>query len=260
MTGALPFRLDPGRPAQLGLVVLQEDETLEDDLRRLLPDDVTLLVSRVPSGRDVTPESLQAMEAHLAGSAALMPRSAGLGALGYGCTSGAAQIGAARIAERVAGAGVTCPVTEPVSALVAACRALGLSRLGLLSPYVAPVSERLRAVLAEQGLETPAFGSFGVSEEAIVCRITRDSVLDAAGEVAACAPVDGLFLSCTNLRTLDAIPLLEQRLGLPVLSSNLVLAWHMLRLAGVALPAGRPGRLFAAAVPDGTDGPPLNCS
>ncbi|MGR3806024.1 maleate cis-trans isomerase family protein [Marinibacterium profundimaris] len=247
MTGALPFRLDPGRPAQLGLVVLQEDETLEDDFRRLLPGDVTLLVSRVPSGRDVTPESLAAMETHLGASAGLMPRGAQLCALAYGCTSGAAQIGPERIAARLAESGLLCPVTEPVSALVAACRALRLRRLGLLSPYVAPVSERLRAVLHERGLTTPAFGSFGVSEEAIVCRIDRDSVLRAAAEVAGQAEVDGLFLSCTNLRTMEAIPLLEQQLGLPVLSSNLVLGWHLLQLAGLPLPPGRPGRLFAQA-------------
>lgn len=243
----LAYALEPQRPVQIGLIVLQEDETVEDDFRRLLPAEVSVMVSRVPSGRDVTPESLAEMEGHLSASAALFPRSAALSALGYGCTSGAAQIGAGRIAARVAQGGPTCPVTEPVSALVAACRALGLRRLALLSPYVAPVSDRLRRVLAGQGLETPAFGSFGVSEEAIVTRITQASVIDAARAVAGGADVDGVFLSCTNLRTLDAIPILEQELGLPVLSSNLVLAWHLLKMAGVDLPAGRSGRLFAPA-------------
>ena len=35
MSGDLHWQLDPGRPVQLGLIVLQEDETLEDDLRRM---------------------------------------------------------------------------------------------------------------------------------------------------------------------------------------------------------------------------------
>ncbi len=242
---SLPYRLDPGRPVQIGLIVLQEDETIEDDFRRLMPSDVTLMVSRVPSGRDVTPDSLQEMEAHLSVSASLFPRGSALKAMGYGCTSGTAQIGPARIAARVAEGGPTCPVTEPVTALIAACRALGLRRLALLSPYVAPVSERLRQVLGAQGLDTPAFGSFGVSQEAMVARIDAPSLIDAACAVAQGEQVDGLFMSCTNLRTLGEIPVLEQRLGLPVLSSNLVLAWHLLTLAGLAMPADRPGRLFA---------------
>jgi len=48
-------------------------------------------------------------------------------------------------------------------------------------------------------------------------------------------PLDGVFLSCTNLRTLDILAPLQAELGLPVLSSNQVLALQMARLAGVKL-------------------------
>ncbi|PJE33778.1 Asp/Glu racemase, partial [Pseudooceanicola lipolyticus] len=135
----------------------------------------------------------------------------------------------------------TRAVTEPVSALVAACATLGLTRLAILSPYVAAVSERLRAVLAGQGIETPVFGSFEESEEARVARFAPESIHAAAVDLVRTGGVDGLFLSCTNLDTLDIIAPLEAETGLPVLSSNLVLAWHLGRLAGVALrdlPAG----------------------
>ncbi len=128
-------------------------------------------------------------------------------------------------------------MTEPVSALVAACAALGLRRLALLSPYVERVSERLRTVLAERGVETPVFGTFAEAEEARVARIPPASVVRAATALADSADVDGLFLSCTNLNTLPAIPALEAETGLPVLSSNLVLAWHMTQLAGAGRPA-----------------------
>ncbi len=54
--------------------------------------------------------------------------------------------------------------------------------------------------------------------------------------------MDALFLSCTNLRTLPVIAALEETIGLPVLASNTVLAWHMARLAGAR--AQGPGRLL----------------
>lgn len=244
---AFPFALSPDRPPQIGLIVLQSDESIEPDFHRLIPAEAELLVSRVPSGAEVTTETLSAQEAHLTAAAALFPLSARFAAVGYGCTSGTAQIGAAEVARRIHAGTATDAVTEPVSALIAACRSLGIGRLALLSPYVAPVSARLRETLAAAGIATPVFGSFDVAEEARVARIDRASILQAAGALAAGAEVDALFLSCTNLRTLDVIGLLEAQLGLPVLSSNLVLAWHLLQLAGIGPATAPPRRRLAAA-------------
>lgn len=176
----LPATLDTARPPRLGLVVLQSDETIEGDFRRLVPDGADLLVSRVPSGDEVTPESLAGMEAHLTAAAALFPPWARFDAVGYGCTSGTAQIGAENVARRISAGAHTAAVTEPVSALIAACRALGIRRLGLVSPYVAPVSGRLRQVLEQAGISTPAFGSFEIAEEARVVRIDAASLVRAA--------------------------------------------------------------------------------
>jgi len=241
----LPHALTPHRPPQVGLIVLQADETLEVDLRRLMPPDLEYLVSRIPSGDDVTPETLAAMEGDLARAAGLLPAGARFAALAYCCTSGTAQIGAGRVADLLAAAAHTAAVTDPVTALIAACRHLGVARLTLLSPYMPIVSDRLCATLAKAGIDVPAFGTFDVAQEARVVRIDGPSISRAAQTLAAQAPTDALFLSCTNLRTLDVIPELERELGRPVLSSNLVLAWHMMRLAGGAPPPGAPGRLFA---------------
>lgn len=235
------YHLTSAERPRLGLIVLQADERIESDFRRLIPADTDLFVSRIASGREVTPDTLAEMEARLPASAALLPQARAFDAIGYACTSGAAQIGPAAVAAKLRRGAETRAVTEPVSALVAACAALGLTRLAILSPYVAAVSERLRAVLAGQGVETPVFGSFEESEEARVARFAPESIRAAAVDLARTGGVDGLFLSCTNLDTLDIIAPLEAETGLPVLSSNLVLAWHLSRLAGVALrdlPAG----------------------
>ncbi|TDE38293.1 maleate cis-trans isomerase family protein [Antarcticimicrobium sediminis] len=231
------FDTEPRSRPTLGLVALQVDERIEADFRQLLPASVDLMVTRIPSGRDVTPQTLAQMEADLPQAAALLPGTVDFDVIGYGCTSGAAQIGPDRVASGLRNGARCTHVSEPVSALVAACRALGLHRLALLSPYVDTVSERLRAVLSHHGIETPVFGSFNEAEEARVARITPGSVARAARALAPAAPVspvDALFLSCTNLNTLPVVPTLEREIGLPVLSSNLVLAWHMLRLSGAS--------------------------
>ncbi|WP_372990927.1 Asp/Glu racemase [Sulfitobacter sp.] len=236
-----PYTTVPDLDAALGLIVLQEDETLEGDMRAMLPLETALYVSRVPSGDEVTPETLAAMAAHLTASAALLPKATRFASVGYGCTSGSAEIGSDRVAGFIHDGVATPHVTNPLAALVAACGALGISRLALLSPYVAEVSAKLRTALAGQGITTPAFGSFDESEENKVVRIDAQSIIDAAVDLAGLGGTEAIFLSCTNLRTLGVIDRIEALTGLPCLSSNQVLAWDMAR--NVAVGARIPGRL-----------------
>lgn len=249
----LSYTLTDARPVQLGMIVLQSDETLEADMRRLLPPQVELLVSRVQSGETLSHEMIAGMEHRLTAAADLLPRGTVFGAVGYGCTSASAQIGSARVAELVR-AGVSTPhVTDPAAALIAACGAMGLRSLGLVSPYIPSISDRLRGVIENAGIAVAQFGSFSEPVEANVVRITEASLRCAAERVAEGS--DGVFLSCTNLRTLDVIPQIEARIGKPVLSSNQVLAWHMLRLAGIEPRSDAPGSLWGCAGSPEKSGP-----
>lgn len=234
--------------ARLGLVVLQVDETIEHEFARLLPPSVASLnVTRVPSAPDVTPETLAQMAAQLPAAAALLPNSFRHDAVAYACTSGTTVIGVARVAELVHSGCDTAAVTNPLTALIAACAHLGVKRLALLSPYVESVSERLRQRLGEAGIDTPHFGSFNESAEAKVARIDGESVLQAATALGQHADCDAVFLSCTNLRTLDVIDAIEAQIAKPVLSSNQVLAWHLAQLAGLTLEHAGGGRLWRQA-------------
>lgn len=233
-----PFPYSLGKPAgfraNLGVIVLSTDLTVESDMRRILPGDgVALYTSRIRNAAEVTASTLAAMEELLEGSAALMPRDIAFDSVGYCCTSGTAVIGQQTIADRVRSGCRADSVTEPISALIAACGHLGIRRLAFLSPYVEEVSSRLRAVLAEAGVESPCFGSFNEGNDEKVALIDADSIRKAALSLWQEGGCDALFISCTNLQTLDVIPELEKECGSPILSSNLVLAWHMLRQAGL---------------------------
>ncbi len=240
----LRYDLERDRCKQVGLVVLQADETIERDMRYLLPANVELLVSRVPSGEFLTADTIRAMEGHLSNAARLLPRGAAFRAVGYACTSGAAGIGSERVAALLR-SGVEAPaMTDPVSALIAALAALDVTRIALVSPYVQSVSASLRDVLEDAGVTVTAFASFEEPLEENVVRISQASVISAALRVAEADDVDAVFLSCTNLRTLGAIPEIEAQTGKPVLSSNQVLAWHLCRLIDAAPAETAPGRLF----------------
>jgi maleate isomerase len=165
--------------------------------------------------------------------------------VGYGCTSGTSVIGPKNIAKLIARGCSVKHVTEPVSAMIAACRVLDIHKIAFLSPYVAEVSQTLRSVLAQNGLETVGFGSFNESNEAKVARIEPQSIKTAALGLVKDTPAEAIFLSCTNLQTLNVIDEIEAECNLPALSSNQVLAWHMSVLAEQTDFSERVGKLMA---------------
>ncbi|RME18911.1 MAG: Asp/Glu racemase [Alphaproteobacteria bacterium] len=239
-------RLSPAFDAPdntLALIVLSTDESLEPEAAQICtPAGIRLLHSRIPSLAEVTPETLATMAEHLPAAAALLPGHVDV--VGYGCTSGATVIGPERVAELVNGPLPGARVTNPITAVETALKALGARRIAYVSPYVASVTAPMRAHLARAGVETVAEGSFDVGHDPDVARITEAAVAAGAETVASGQAVDAVFVSCTNLRSFGIIDALEARLGLPVISSNLALIWHMLHLAGLGATPG-PGRLFA---------------
>jgi len=237
---AFPYTLQEDELPRLGLIVLQVDETIEQDFRRLFPPHVArLYVNRITSGAELTPESIAAMETALPAAASLLPSAQRLDVVGYACTSGTTLIGAARVAELVAQATRTRAVTDPLTAALAQCHALGLRRVGIVSPYIPSVADPIRNAFEAAGIDVPGTLSFGEEIEARVARIAPASIAEAARELARRHKPDGIFLSCTNLRTLNILEPLAQELGLPVLSSNQCLAWHMAKLAGSIPPPGK---------------------
>lgn len=235
-----------GARASLGLVVLQVDETIEQDFRRMFrSDDVALYVTRIPSGAELTPATIATMEAALPAAVGLLPSSVAFDAVAYACTSGTTLIGAGRVHALIRGAARTQHVTDPLTATVAALRRLGARSIGIVSPYVAEVSEPLRRAFEANGLAVRAIASFEEEVEARVARIDPASTLDAGLAIGGRHDIDAVFLSCTNLRTLDIVAELEEALAKPVVSSNQALAWHMAQLSGTGDLVSGPGLIMA---------------
>lgn len=219
------------RKRSIGLIVLQSDETVEPELHQWLPPTkYDVLVSRVPSGEEVTEETLGVMASHIQRSAELFPRSSSFDVIAYCCTSGTSVIGAEKVAELVKAGCETRHVTDPLSALVSACERRNIKRLAFLSPYIESVSAHLRNVVADAGIESPVFGTFNEGEEAKVAWIDEESIHKAALSLARKGGIDGIFLSCTNLKTYGLLDKIEAECGLPVLSSNFVLAEELANL------------------------------
>jgi maleate isomerase len=243
----LPFETDRGigSRAALGLLVLETDQTIEDEFRAVWPDPgVALYAARLHNDVQITPETLLEMQGLIAPTTKLLPFMVDLSVVAFACTSGALVIGESRVAELIQRVRPNAKVTDPVTAAIAALKATSVKRVALLTPYLRPINLRLRSALMERGLRIPVMGSFNESDDDIVARITPNSLLEAIVKIGSSPACDGVFVSCTSLRVMRIAEQAEALIGKPVTSSNHALAWHMLRLAGIDEAIEGFGRLY----------------
>ncbi len=211
----------------VGVIVLQTDEVIEQELRQWLPDSVQLFHSRIPNALDINPTSLRAMQDEIPHAVQLLPDTVNFKVIVYGCTSGTTVIGEQQVRCAVQSVLPNVSVTNPLSAVKARLTHLDVNRVGLLTPYSPDVSHALAEHLTACGFCITCCGSFHEHLDSNVCRISRESILKAIQLIGANEQCDVVFASCTNLRTLDILDHASQLIGKPVLSSNSALAWHI---------------------------------
>ena len=242
-----PFRSTSKANKKLGLIVLQADQTIENELRKIIPNQCDLHHSRIPSEPQVTPETLKQMTKDLPAASSLFPTNLNLDVIAYACTSGATIIGPSKVENIIRKVHKSVEVTDPISATYDALQILKAKRIGFVSPYIMSVSREIRNYFISKGFEIPSAISFDQESESVVASINEGDTLKAI-ETVASEEVDAVFVSCTNLKSFSILDEAERVTGKPVLSSNQALAWSMLRKANVSLSASDlkkcPGKIF----------------
>ena len=245
--GTMPSDLDGGIAARaaIGLVVLATDQTVEHEFRKIIDlPGVGFYEARLYNDAEITPETLRAIGPRIAESTGLILPGTKLDVVAFGCTSATMTLGEdAVFAEiRRSRPGIAC--TTPVTGAFAAFKALGISSIGLLTPYTADINAGMAAYFGAGGLHVAAMATFARSDDRDAAAISVASIEAAAKNLARAPGVEAIFVSCTSLRVAEVAARIEGRIGMPVTSSNHAMAWHCLRLAGIddALPAF--GRLF----------------
>jgi len=234
-----------GSRARIGLVVLAADYTIEHEFRTLVDiPGVDVFMARIRNAPQVTPETLAAMEPLLTETADRILPGDDLDVLAFGCTSASTILGGARIAALLGEAKPMARPSDPISAAFAAFNALGARRIGVLTPYRRDVNEIVWRYITSHGYEVPVFGSFNEEMDPVVATIDEDSLVSAIDLIRTGHDLDAMFVSCTSVRLAGAVAGIERRTGLPVTSSNHALAWHCLRLAGIADSIDGRGQLF----------------
>jgi len=210
-----------------------------------LPPGVVALITRL--------ELRGSSEAELAKMLNRLEEAAGLLAdarpalLGFHCTavSTFAPDRAAEIPARITKAS-GLPAVTTADAILAALGALGAKRILLTTPYIAAVHEREIAFLAAHGCTVMGGDLMGINTNAEMAQIPPEAIAAQARGASRAAPgADACFISCTAIRSAGVIEALEAELGMPVITSNQVMAWHVLRCLGLQDQPQGFGRLMA---------------
>jgi arylmalonate decarboxylase len=137
------------------------------------------------------------------------------------------------------------PCTTMSHAIVRAIRSLGLSKVAVATAYIDEVNARLATYLEASGIVATTVKGLAISGVDAVAQVSTETLVRLCEEVYRVRPKsDGILISCGGLRTLDAIRIVEARLGVPVVSSSPAGFWDLLRTAGLDSRSPGNGRLF----------------
>jgi maleate isomerase len=139
------------------------------------------------------------------------------------------------------------PATTSVLALNELLSIQGARTLGLVSPYVQEVQQRIVANYAGEGIEVVAERHLDLSVNFAFSEVEPDALRAMLCEVARSKP-DAMTTLCTNLRAARLVDEMERELGIPIYDSVATVVWKALKTIGVDPRAVRGwGRLFEQA-------------
>jgi maleate cis-trans isomerase len=151
------------------------------------------------------------------------------------------------IRERIeAASGIDCFTTA--EAIVSALAHLKARTVCLLTPYIDDVHQHEIEFLEANGFNVVGGANLGIDTNSEMATLQPEFILDWAREKIS-HDADACLISCTAIKSAPIIARLEQLRGLPVVTSNQSMMWHLLRSSGIEDQITGFGRLFAAAEP-----------
>jgi maleate isomerase len=216
---------------RIGLIVPSSNTTMESELWMALPEGISLHTARL-SLRDVNTEALGRMELDLRRAVEELT-DACVDCVLFGCTSGTLIRGAEHnmnMSSEIENA-LGVPFITTSRAVVEALKTLGMKKISIVTPYIGEVNEKEKEFLEDSGFDVVSINGLGIEKNVEIGKKMPEEVYRFAEE--SFVQSDGLFISCTNLRTFEVIETLEKDLGIPVVTSNQASLWFALKRAGV---------------------------
>jgi maleate isomerase len=237
---------DYGPRARVGIAVPHSNPTVEPELRALLPPPIGVYATRLTHPAPRVEERLNHYVRHMPDAIRTFGEMK-LAAFGFGCT-GSSYIAGRELEDRLTAEAVEAcgiPVITAAQAIRSALASLGCRSIALVSPYPADLAEAGYRYWEASGINVVA----KLRVDPALTDTHRIYELTSADALAALRRIDRngadcLVASGTGMPTMRALERLRDESALPVLSSNLCLAWALTRTAAPELAPPRPDDLL----------------
>jgi len=124
-------------------------------------------------------------------------------------------------------------VTEFASAANAS-RALGIKRLGIISPYKEKLNGIIQSYFQQKGFQVPLIRGLGIERNIDIGNLPEDAAFNLTLEAFREGPaVDGFYITCPRWRTAASIGALEKETGKPVVTSVQANIWSAFKDLGI---------------------------
>ena len=125
------------------------------------------------------------------------------------------------------------PVSTMSEAVVEGLRSVGGKRVAVATAYSDLVNDRLTGFLERSGYEVLSMKGFGLTGFGDAANQSEQDIIDLSGRaIDEAKAADAVLISCGGLKTLGCAVPIEQRYGIPVVTSTQSAFWKALRLAG----------------------------
>jgi maleate isomerase len=227
---------------KVGLIVPSVNTTTEPEFAWLAPSNISFHAARI--FMNVTsPGALRVMNREVRHAAKLLA-TLSPHALAYVCTAGSFLDGSrgTRALLDDLQCFVACPVVATSAVMVEALRYLDVRRLGLATPYPEDVTQAERRFLMNSGFDVVSCACLGRSGAEV--RPTTFQEILALVRAVDRPDAQAIFISCTDLRATEMVDHLEREFHKPMLTSNQVTLWGILRALGISDSMDSLGQLF----------------
>jgi maleate isomerase len=210
-----------GKTFRVGLLIPSSNTVMEVDLYRGLPPPITIHPARMYL-EETTPEGEKRMISEEVPRGAALLKTLRPHLVVFGCTSAGALSGPNFSADinREIGPMVGCPVLDILTAVKEELNRLGARKVAVLTPYSSELNRSIQASLEAYGFRVLSIAGMGITVNFDLATPTPEEIVDFARKSGLSSSAEALFLSCTNFRALEALPLLQENFHLPILTSN----------------------------------------
>jgi maleate isomerase len=213
------------RPRRVGLMIPSSNTMMEVDFTRDLPPGTALHTARMFM-EDTTAAGEHRMLDEFALPAARDLGTARPDVVVFGCTSAGALRGNdydAQLCEQISEL-TGAPTISTIASVRAAIKESGATSVGVITPYVDELNEKIAASVEADGPRVAAIAGLGITENFQIAEVSQDEIvafaIRALGQLAASGAIGLAFASCTNFGAMAARTMIAAQLGLPVITSN----------------------------------------